>query len=114
MGSTTYSEKYGERLFPQIVDERAKGGYERPFAMVSKTPKPSEGVEIVNYNSPANAVNRVCWWLDAEFPRVEERENAFAYFGPNGLQYIIFFLATWKTGRKVSGDFYMLDFLTKV
>jgi hypothetical protein len=102
MGSTTYSENYGERLFPQIVDERARDGYERPFAMFSKTPKPSEGFEIVNYKRLANAVNRVCWLLDAEFPGVEERENAFAYFGPNDLRYIIFFLATWKTGRKVS------------
>lgn len=102
MGSTDVSEKYGERLIPHIIDKRASDGYERPFAMFSKTLNPSEGFETVTYKRLANAINRVCWWLDAEFTGVEEREKAFAYFGPNDLRYIIFFFATWKTGRKVT------------
>lgn len=57
MGSTHDSEKDGERLFPHIIDKRARDGYERPFAMLSKTLKPSEGFEIVNYKRLANAVN---------------------------------------------------------
>jgi acyl-coenzyme A synthetase/AMP-(fatty) acid ligase len=109
MGSTYNSETYGERLFPHTIDERARDGYTRPFAMFSKTPNPSDGFEIVSYQRLANAVNRVCWWLDAEFPGGEERENAFAYFGPNDLRYIIFFFATWKTGRKVSQEASLRD-----
>jgi acyl-coenzyme A synthetase/AMP-(fatty) acid ligase len=104
MSSTDDSERYGERLYPCTIDERARDGYARPFAMFSKTPNPSDGLETVSYQRLANAVNRVCWWLDAGFPGREERDNAFAYFGPNDLRYIIFFFATWKTGRKVSQE----------
>lgn len=98
----TQSGKYGERLYPHIIDERARGGYPRPFAMFPKTPNPSDGFETVNYRRLANAVSRVAWWLDERFPCVQEKENAFAYFGPNDLRYVIFFFATMKTGRKVS------------
>jgi acyl-CoA synthetase (AMP-forming)/AMP-acid ligase II len=87
------SERYGERLYPQIIDDRARSGYSRTFALFPKSTNFSEGFESISYQRLANAVNRVCWWLDAKFPGVEERENPFAYFGPNDLRYIAFFFA---------------------
>ncbi|KAE9365218.1 putative NRPS-like enzyme [Stipitochalara longipes BDJ] len=95
------SETYGERLYPQIIDKRARSEYSRSFAMFPKSTDPSDGFESVSYQRLANAVNRVCWWLEAKFPRVEDKENPFAYFGPNDLRYIVFFFAVWKTGRKI-------------
>jgi hypothetical protein len=77
---------YGKRLLPHIVDERAKAGYERPYAMYpisepqSSTPshtintypldipRPSTATsrdasnkfQSISYARLSNAVNRVC------------------------------------------------------
>jgi acyl-CoA synthetase (AMP-forming)/AMP-acid ligase II len=96
------SERYGERLLPHIIDDRARAGYSQPFALFSKSRDASKGFETVSYQRLANAVNRVGWWLDANLAGKEEKKNAFAYFGPNDLRYIILFFATMKTGRRVS------------
>ena|SRR6187402_459940 len=95
-------ETYGKRLLPHIIDERGKAGYTRPYAMYPKSKDPSDGFKSISYARLANAVNRASWWLDAEMPDTEEKGRPFAYFGPNDLRYIIFLLATWKTGRKAS------------
>jgi acyl-coenzyme A synthetase/AMP-(fatty) acid ligase len=91
-------ETYGKRLLPHIVDARAKAGYSQPFAMYAKSIDAAEGFRSVSYAQIANAVNRASWWLDTE---LGEKEHTFVYFGPNDLRYIIFVLATIKTGRKV-------------
>jgi len=90
----------GDRLLPHIIDERARVGCSRPFAMFLKPRDPSEGFR--NCQLLANAVNRICWWLDANLAGKEEKESTFAYFGPNHLQYVIFFFTTMKVGRRVS------------
>jgi hypothetical protein len=92
---------YGKRLLPHIVDERARSGYERPYAMFPRSVDPAEGFRSISYACIANAVNRACWWLDAELSRDDEKEYAFAYLGSNDLRYIILVLATMKTSRKV-------------
>jgi acyl-CoA synthetase (AMP-forming)/AMP-acid ligase II len=92
----------GKRLLPHIVDERARSGYVRPFALYPRSKVPGQGFREVSYAQLANAVNRAAWWLEAEIAREEEREKPVAYLGPNDLRYIIFVLATMKTGRKVS------------
>lgn len=95
------SEKYGERLLPNIVDQRARSGYDRPVAMFPKSHDVAAGFRTVSYVQLANAVNRACWWLEETMPSPEEKEGTFAYFGPNDLRYLIFLLATMKTSRKV-------------
>ncbi|KAH7390129.1 putative NRPS-like enzyme [Cadophora sp. MPI-SDFR-AT-0126] len=91
---------YTKRLLPHIIDERAKAGYTRPFALYPKSTDASAGFHSINYVRIANTVNRVAWWLDSELTEQEEKDNPFAYFGPNDLRYIIFLMATMKTGRK--------------
>lgn len=101
MDAPIESEKYGERLLPNIVDARAKSGYDRPVAMFPKSPDVAAGFRTITYFHLANAVNRACWWLEETMPGDEEKEATFAYFGPNDLRYLIFLLATMKTSRKV-------------
>lgn len=91
-----------KRLLPHIVDERARTGYDRPFALYPRSKVPGNGFREVSYAQLANAVNRAAWWLEVAITRFEEKENPVAYLGPNDLRYIIFVLATMKTGRKVS------------
>jgi acyl-CoA synthetase (AMP-forming)/AMP-acid ligase II len=93
---------YGKRLLPHIVDERARSGYQRPFALYPHSKVLGEGFRAVSYAQLANAVNRAAWWLEAKITRDEEKEKPVAYLGPNDLRYIIFLLATMKTGRKVN------------
>ena len=101
MATTHDITNFGRRLLPHIVDERARSGYERPYALFPRSRDPSEGFQSISYACLANAVNRACWWLDAELSRDDEKEHPFAYLGPNDLRYIIFVIATMKTGRKV-------------
>ena len=95
---------FGKRLLPHIVDERARTGYERPFALYPHSKVPGQGFKSVSYAQVANAVNRAAWWLDLSIPKNGEREFPVAYLGPNDLRYIVFVLATMKTGRKVERE----------
>jgi acyl-CoA synthetase (AMP-forming)/AMP-acid ligase II len=98
---------YGKRLLPHIIDERAKTGYGRPFALFPRSKVPGAGFRAVSYAQLANAVNRAAWWLEATTTQDEEKERPVAYLGPNDLRYIIFVLATMKTGRKVCCEWLM-------
>lgn len=101
MNYSSEKESLGRRSLVNIVDERAKSGYERPVAMFPKSQDLSAGFREINYVELANAVNRVCWWLEETIPDLDESEGSFAYFGPNDLRYLVFVLATMKTSRKV-------------
>ncbi|CZS91474.1 related to nonribosomal peptide synthetase MxcG (component of the myxochelin iron transport regulon) [Rhynchosporium graminicola] len=101
MSTSNDTPRYGKRLLPQIIDERAKSGYSRPFAMYPKSTDSSAGFHSISYARVANAVNRLAWWLDSSMPDDEEKEVPFAYFGPNDLRFVIYLMAVMKTGRKV-------------
>ncbi|KAG4438339.1 hypothetical protein IFR05_006183 [Cadophora sp. M221] len=68
MSPTDDTTTYGRHFLLQIVDERADGGYNRPFAMYPKSSDQSAGFRSIGYAQMANAVNQVAWWLDSEFP----------------------------------------------
>jgi acyl-coenzyme A synthetase/AMP-(fatty) acid ligase len=110
MAGTPDITSYGKRLFPHIIDARAKSGYERPYALYPRTKDPADGFQEISYARFANAVNRAAWWLDENLRETGEKENAFAYFGPSDLRYAIFVLATMKTGRKVFYFFFLYFF----
>ncbi|CZR62914.1 related to nonribosomal peptide synthetase MxcG (component of the myxochelin iron transport regulon) [Phialocephala subalpina] len=101
MDSSSQSEDFGHRALPNIVDERARSGYGRPVAIFPKSRDISAGFQTISYAQLANAVNRVCWWIEEVMLDPKEKGGAFAYFGPNDLRYLIFVLATMKTGRKI-------------
>jgi hypothetical protein len=44
------SERYGERLYSQIIDGRARSGYSRTFALLPKSTNSSEGFESISYH----------------------------------------------------------------
>ena len=102
MAASLDIESSGRRLFPHIVDKRARTGYERPFGLYPRTTDPSNGFRAVSYAQLANAVNRAAWWLDQALGEAGNEDCAFAYFGPTDLRYVVFVLAGMKTGRKVS------------
>ena len=102
MAASPDIESYGRRLFPHIVDARARSGYERPFALYPRTADPSDGFRAVNYAQLASAINRAAWWLDEALGEAGNEVCTFAYFGPTDLRYVVFVLAGMKTGRKVS------------
>jgi acyl-coenzyme A synthetase/AMP-(fatty) acid ligase len=110
MAGTADITTYGKRLLPHIVDARAKSGYARPYALYPRTKDPADGFQEISYARLANAVNRAAWWLDQNLREAEEKENAFAYFGANDLRYVIFVLATMKTGRKVFLSLFFIIF----
>ncbi|KAL2062092.1 hypothetical protein VTL71DRAFT_6358 [Oculimacula yallundae] len=101
MSKTQDTIPYGKRLLPQIIDQRARERHVRPFAMYPKSTDLSAGWHFISFAQVANAVNQLAWWLDSEMPGQEEKENPFAYFGPNDLRYIIFLIAVMKAGRRV-------------
>lgn len=101
MAASPDTTTVGKRLLPHIIDARAKSGYQRPYALYPRTKDPADGFHAISYAQFANAVNRMAWWLEEHLSEEGEKENPFTYFGPNDLRYIIFALATWKTGRKV-------------
>lgn len=92
---------FGKRLLPHIVDERARTGYERPFALYPRSKVPGQGFKSVSYAQLANAVNRAAWWLEVSITGDEEKNRPVAYMGPNDLRYVILVLATMKANRKV-------------
>jgi hypothetical protein len=95
------SERYGERLYPQIVDDRARSEYSRPFALFLENVNPLEGLE-----ASATSVLQMLWTEFAigsmpNFPVLKKEKTLLHTFGPNDVRYIVFFFAAWKTGRKM-------------
>ncbi|KAF4632064.1 hypothetical protein G7Y89_g6066 [Cudoniella acicularis] len=101
MDSAYDISSFCKRLLPHIVDERARAGYSQPYALYPISRDPSKGFQSISYSRLANAVNRVCWWLESELAGEDEKARPFAYLGPNDLRYIIFVLAVMKTGRQI-------------
>lgn len=92
---------FGRRLLPHIIDERARVGYDRPYALYPRNKNPNNGFRSISYSQIANAINRAAWWLEGILGNEEEKENSFVYLGPNDLRYVILVVATMKTERKV-------------
>jgi hypothetical protein len=94
--------EYRTRFWPRLIDERAESGYPRPFAYVARSRNPQDGFLEISYARLANAINRASWWIVNELSDSVGEKEVFAYFGPNDLRYLIFSVASMKTGRRVS------------
>ena len=81
LGSVHSTPAYGQRLLPQLVDERGRTMPERIMYSFAKTDRPSDGFLDVTTKQFANAVNRAAWWIQSclgkglNFPTV-------GYIGP--------------------------------
>lgn len=91
----------GRRLVPHIIDERARIGYEKPYALYPRDRDPTKGFRNISYSQIANAINRASWWLQDILRNEEKKENSFVYLGPNDLRYVILAVAAMKADRKV-------------
>ncbi len=90
-----------EVLIPHLIDSRAKKGYTRPYALISKTKDPADGFNEISYAHLSNAINRTAWYLDSVLKDMNKSES-FAYIGPNDLKYTLFQIAALKTKRRVN------------
>lgn len=66
MGSVPPPPSYGQRLLPVEIDKIALDDPDRVLYYTPRNNQPSQGYEVVTTSRFANAVNRVCWWLESE------------------------------------------------
>lgn len=66
MGSTPPSPAYGKRLVPAEIDKIARDEPDRVLFYTPRNNQPSQGYNEVTASIFANAINRVCWWLQSE------------------------------------------------
>ncbi|KAK0386750.1 hypothetical protein NLU13_6586 [Sarocladium strictum] len=78
-----------------LLEQRARNGHVRPFAVIPKSKNLSEGFTEVTYEILANAVNRACWWLE-DVTGGPKPGTRFSWSGPNDLRYILLLLAAMK------------------
>lgn len=100
MGSQT--EPYGRRLIPTMIDDRALETPNRQFAIIPKSDNLQDGFKSLSYQSYANAINKLSWWLEDRLGRSHETDfETVAYIGPNDLRYAMLCTAAVKTHRQV-------------
>lgn len=66
MGEAPPSPAYGQRLLPVEIDEIARDDPGRVLFYTPRNNQPSQGYEVLTTKIFANAINRVCWWLESE------------------------------------------------
>lgn len=84
-----------------LLEQRARNGHVRPFAVIPKSKNLSEGFTEVTYELLANAVNRACWWLE-DVTGGPKPGTRFSWSGPNDLRYILLLLAAMKCRYQAS------------
>lgn len=90
MVASTKSTKFGERLIPDIVDDRARDHPQQEAFQVPRSADPSAGWRVVTWKEFANAVNHVAWRMIEV--NGEPEKNTFptlAYIGPNDVRYVV-------------------------
>ena len=95
--SSGYAD-YGTRLLPNVIDARAREGFERPYASIPISNDPSDGFRDISYAQFANAINRCAQWILDSIGRSETFE-VLVYLGPQDLRYQIICIAAIKTGH---------------
>lgn len=88
-------------IWSNIIDRKAKEAPDSIFCELLEENWRQEGSRIVTYAQIARAINRACWWLEAEFGPSNDFD-AFAYVGDNDLRYTIAMVAAQKTERTVT------------
>lgn len=91
----------GERLIPDIIDERARESPSQPFASIPRSSRVEDGFKDVTYGQLGNAINACAWWIEKELGK-GENFRTLTYIGPSDLRYAIITVGAIKTGHKVS------------
>lgn len=102
MASASKSTEYGQRLIPDIVDDKARDHPQQEAFQVPRSSDPNDGWRVVTWKEYANAINHVAWRMIELCGRPDERSfPTVAYLGPNDARYVVFFVAAIKAGYKV-------------
>ncbi|RAL10259.1 putative NRPS-like enzyme [Aspergillus homomorphus CBS 101889] len=91
------ADQPGARLWPVIVDHRAQSA---PTELVGLIPKGSDvaaGYEELTFAGLARAVDACARWIEARIGRAKQPET-IAYMASNDVRYLVFLLASHKTG----------------
>lgn len=97
---TPAAPDYGHRLMPVTVDETAQNDPDRVYFYIPRNNESSQGFETVTAKAFANAINRLCWWIESHFEAGSKVET-IGYVGQNDLRYFMMMLAATKTGHKL-------------
>lgn len=91
------------RLFAAVIDELAEKTPDRKFCSMPKGPNVSDGFRDITVKEIAKAVNYTAWWIEKRLGRSDNFET-LSYMAANDVRYLVFILASNKTGYKVSRD----------
>ncbi|RYP38849.1 hypothetical protein DL767_002411 [Monosporascus sp. MG133] len=101
MNSKSSPPKWGRRLLPAVIDELARDEPSRPWASIPIDDSDlSHGYEDVSYNTFANAINKLAWFIVNSIGRSSTFET-IAYLGTPDIRYHMIQMASCKTGHKV-------------
>lgn len=77
-------EDYGRRLLPVVVENAARSSPDRVAYSFPITDNPTEGFHDITNKVYANGVNRLSWWIEANFgnPRAKSFPTV-GYIGPS-------------------------------
>lgn len=110
------SIRYGQRLLPQVLDDRATRNPQELYAIVAKSSDVRQGVLNISIGDVSRAVNYMSWWIDSTVGkrtgsevmaymvfhiRHEEFKLLKWYQGPSDVRYVVLILAAIKTGFPV-------------
>lgn len=93
--------RYGQRLLPTLIDERAQAGHARPFASIPISNNVEDGFRDISYATFANAINRCAHWLIGSLGRPQTQDATLTYIGPHDFRYQILIVAANKAGYVV-------------
>ena len=98
---------YGQRLLPQLLDQRSKTTPNRIYASYAYSVDISQGFRDVTFQEMAGAIDFFAWWIHRRHGRSNKFES-LAYMGIPDLRTPIIFIAAVKCGYKVSGTLDLL------
>ncbi|RAK78914.1 NRPS-like enzyme [Aspergillus fijiensis CBS 313.89] len=91
------SDLPGERLWPAIVDHRARSSPSELVGLIPKGSEVSDGYQELSFAGLARAVDACARWIEARIGRAKQPET-IAYMATNDVRYLVFILASHKTG----------------
>lgn len=79
--------RYGERLVPQVIDERAAKEPNHVFARLARSSDISKGFLQITMKELANAINYTAHWLDEQIGRSDGSETvAYVVSRPSSIR----------------------------
>lgn len=85
---------------PSVIDAIAAETPERPFLSIPSKDDMYSSWRDISYESFGRAGNRCAWWLKEKVSESRSFET-LSYIGPQDATYMIFLLASVKTGHSV-------------